>query len=107
MFRWPKDSIEFNKGFYQRRYRQKGLTIDLPGLELLDKLKILHFKGTEKDFSEKILILNKFMQKGKVLDFGCSWGYVLYQFRRAGYDAIGFEISKPRAEFGREQLGVI
>jgi SAM-dependent methyltransferase len=43
---------------------------------------------------------------GRVLDFGCSWGYGTCQFRQSGFDAVGFEISKPRAEFGRAKLGL-
>ena len=41
-----------------------------------------------------------------VLDYGCTWGYATYQFRRGGLDAEGLEISKPRADFGRKNLGV-
>lgn len=106
MFRWPKDAIGFNKEFYQSKYRQKGLTTDLPEPKLLDKLKKSNFRGTEKDFSEKISILKNLVPYGKVLDFGCSWGYAAFQLQQAGYDVVGCEISKPRAEFGRIHLGV-
>ena len=106
MFRWPKDAIGFNKEFYQNKYRQKGLATDRPDLKLLDNLKKTNFRGSEIDFSEKIAILKELVAHGKVLDFGCSWGYGTYQLQMAGYDAIGFEISKPRAEFGRNHLGV-
>jgi 2-polyprenyl-3-methyl-5-hydroxy-6-metoxy-1,4-benzoquinol methylase len=43
---------------------------------------------------------------GRVLDFGCSWGYSLVQWKAAGYDAVGFEWARDRARFGRESLGV-
>jgi SAM-dependent methyltransferase len=39
-----------------------------------------------------------------VLDFGSSWGYGTYQLQQHGLDAVGFEISKPRAEYGRKML---
>lgn len=106
MFRWPKDTIGFNKQFYQSNYRQKGLTTDLPDPEVLDSLKKTNFRETEKDFSAKIDILKELVLHGKVLDFGCSWGYSTFQLQHAGYDATGFEISKPRAEFGRNYLGI-
>ena len=106
MFRWPKDTIGFNKEFYQSKYKQKGLTTDMPEPELLYKLKKNNFRGTEKDFSEKIAILKELVSHGKVLDFGCSWGYFTFQLQEAGYDATGFEISKQRADFGRNHLGV-
>ena len=51
-------------------------------------------------------MLKTFLPQGRVLDFGCSWGYGIYQLKQAGYDAFGFEISRPRAELGRHQLGV-
>ena len=41
----------------------------------------------------------------RVLDFGCSWGYGLHQLTQAGYNAIGFEISEPRAAYGRRMIG--
>ena len=37
---------------------------------------------------------------GRVLDFGCSWGYSLVQWKAAGYDAVGFEWARDRARFG-------
>ena len=42
----------------------------------------------------------------EVLDFDASWGYATLQLCRAGYDACGFEINRPRAEYGRRHLGV-
>ena len=43
---------------------------------------------------------------GRLLDFGASWGYATWQFARAGYEAVGYEPSVPRAAFGRKELGV-
>lgn len=106
MFRWPKDTPEFNKSFYQDRYQQVGLTTELPDLESLKQLTASNFCGTDKDFSEKIAVLKELVPQGRVLDFGCSWGYATYQLRHAGYDVFGFEISKPRAEFGRDFLKI-
>jgi SAM-dependent methyltransferase len=41
-----------------------------------------------------------------LLDYGASWGYGVRQFKDAGYDAAGFEISRARAAFGSQRLGV-
>ena len=41
-----------------------------------------------------------------MLDFGCSWGYTIVQLAEAGFETLGFEISKPRADFGTGHLGV-
>lgn len=106
MFRWPKDTPEFNKSFYQNRYQQVGLTTELPDPGSLEKLIASNFRGTEKDFSGQIAVLRELMPQGKVLDFGCSWGYASFQLQQAGYDVIGFEISKGRAAFGRNYLRV-
>jgi 2-polyprenyl-3-methyl-5-hydroxy-6-metoxy-1,4-benzoquinol methylase len=105
MYRWPKDTPQFNQTFYQTRYRQ-GLTTARPDALELARLKASLFRGTEKDLAEKIALLRVLMPQGKVLDFGCSWGYGTFQLREAGYEVVGFEISKPRAEFGRCRLGV-
>jgi len=43
---------------------------------------------------------------GHVLDYGCSWGYGVYQLREAGFDAEGYEVSGPRAAYGRAGLRV-
>src|SRR5436190_1575962 len=75
MFRWPKDTPEFNRTFYQRTYRQAGLTTSVPDAHSLEQLLTTNFRGTEKDFSEKIAVLKELVPEGRVLDFGCSWGY--------------------------------
>jgi SAM-dependent methyltransferase len=105
-FRWPKDSTQTSFDFYQRRYRQAGLTTDLPDLATLAALRASNFKGTEKDLAPKIEILRALTTSGTVLDFGCSWGYGTYQLRVAGYQPLGYEISRPRAEFGRRHLAI-
>jgi 2-polyprenyl-3-methyl-5-hydroxy-6-metoxy-1,4-benzoquinol methylase len=54
----------------------------------------------------QIGVLKEVLPAGRVLDYGCSWGYGAYQMNRAGYQTVGFEISKPRAELGRRKLGI-
>ncbi|MDJ0688933.1 MAG: methyltransferase domain-containing protein [Xenococcaceae cyanobacterium MO_188.B32] len=105
MFRFPKEKPEENLRFYQFDYKE-GLTTDLPSNLELKNLLERQFKNTTKDFSGKIDLLKSYVPKGKLLDFGCSWGYGVWQFQQAGYDTIGFEISQPRAEFGSKYLGV-
>jgi len=104
MYRWPKDTPQVNRRFYTWQYRQ-GMTTDMPDGEHLEMLKTSMFQGTEKDLSDKISVLKALMPRGRVLDYGCSWGYGIFQLVAAGYDAVGFEISEPRAEFARSRLG--
>ncbi len=105
MFRFPKEQPEENLRFYQSDYKE-GLTTDLPDELSLKDLQENKFHGSSKDFSDKIDLLKTYLSTGKLLDYGCSWGYGVWQFKQAGYDSIGFEISQPRAEFGRKALGV-
>jgi SAM-dependent methyltransferase len=106
LFRWPKDSVRRNTEYYQVRYRQPGLTTDLPGPEQVAALLATGFRGTDKDFADKIGLLRLLCPQGRVLDFGCSWGYGAAQLRAVGYDTVGFEVSAARAAFGREHLGL-
>ncbi len=106
MFRWPKETPGFNEKFYQNSYREVSFTTELPDQTTLDGFIAKNFAGSPKDFADQIGVLKTFLPQGRVLDFGCSWGYGIYQLKQAGYDAFGFEISRPRAELGRRQLGV-
>lgn len=105
MFRFPKEQPEESLRFYQSDYKE-GLTTDLPTDLELKHLLENKFQGTPKDFSDKIDLVKSYLSKGKFLDYGCSWGYGVWQFKQAGYDTVGFEISQPRSEFGRRSLGV-
>jgi 2-polyprenyl-3-methyl-5-hydroxy-6-metoxy-1,4-benzoquinol methylase len=106
MFRWPKDSPAFNAAYYEERYDQPGLTTGLPDDGEVARLVASGFRGTEKDFAEKIALLRSVCPGGRVLDFGCSWGYGTLQLRQAGYDVLGFEVGRSRARYGRDRLGV-
>ena len=107
MFRWPKQNASFNKFFYQRAYSkyQGDITTELPNSDELRRLKETNFVGSEKDFSNYVELL-KMLGANSVLDYGCTWGYATYQFCQGGFDAEGLEISEPRADFGRKNLGV-
>jgi 2-polyprenyl-3-methyl-5-hydroxy-6-metoxy-1,4-benzoquinol methylase len=105
-FRWPKQTTEFSEKFYQSSYKEGTYTTDLPDKETLDKYIASGFVGSPKDFSSSIGVLKGLLPQGRVLDYGCSWGYGTYQLKRAGFEAVGFEISKPRAQEGRKALGV-
>src|SRR6266702_412901 len=106
MFRWPKQTPGFSERFYQESYQEVNFTTELPDSATLRQFMNSNFVGSPKDFSLQIDVLKAFLPHGRVLDFGCSWGYGVYQLQHTGYDALGFEISRPRAEHGRNQLGV-
>ena len=105
MFRYPKDDPDTSFRFYQEAYEQ-GVTTDLPKDTTLSRLIQTRFAGSEVDLASNIAIVKRYKQSGRLLDYGCSWGYGVYQFTNSGFEAVGFEISKPRAALARHALKV-
>lgn len=105
MFRWPKETTFDNFRFYQETYSEGAVT-DLPDPEALANAETSNFRGGLLDYSLRINVARRLKAGGRILDYGASWGYGVRQFSTAGYDAAGFEISAPRAEYGRSKLGV-
>jgi 2-polyprenyl-3-methyl-5-hydroxy-6-metoxy-1,4-benzoquinol methylase len=108
LFRVPTTSENEFVSFYQDDYRE-GFTTSMPDKSNLDELLATKFAGTEKDYSAYIEILRAAGAKpgSKVFDFGCSWGYGSWQFQQAGFDTTSFEISGHRAEYARNNLGIL
>jgi SAM-dependent methyltransferase len=107
LFRTPTDLPEENLAFYNKKYKQ-GFTTDLPDKDRLSKYLESNFSGTEKDYSHYIDAINclNIRPGERIFDFGCSWGYGSYQFLRAGFDVLSYEISVPRREYGIRNLGI-
>ena len=107
LYRTPTDSPELNHIFYQETY-SSGFTTDRPTRAELAELKRTNFRGSDKDFAQNISLMKSLggKQGQRVLDFGASWGYGVWQMTRAGFEATGLEVSHPRAEYAREMLGV-
>jgi hypothetical protein len=107
MFRTPTDDPANNVLFYEKEYTQ-GLTTDMPSDVVLAEMKKSNFGGTEKCCSYYIYVL---MQLGlgpsnRIFDYGCSWGYGSYQFAKAGFEVVSFEVAPSRARYAHEKLGV-
>lgn len=104
-FRFPVDSKEFSEKFYQEEYKadyseiSRGIT-DLPSDEELAEMMENNFYG-KRDYSPFIKALHK-SPSAKVIDYGCSWGYSVFQLKKAGLDAEGFDVSRGRAKFGEK-----
>jgi 2-polyprenyl-3-methyl-5-hydroxy-6-metoxy-1,4-benzoquinol methylase len=105
LFRYPKDVAEESRSFYQLNYREPTVT-DLPRPSELPRHIQTNFASIARDLSGPIATMKRLKPSGTILDYGSSWGYGVHQFRAAGYDAAGYEISRPRAEFGRRHLNV-
>jgi SAM-dependent methyltransferase len=106
MYRSPIDDPAEAADFYNSDYTQ-GFTTNLPTQAELASLKAGRWPR-EKDFSYYIGVLRELglADGAKLFDFGCSWGYGSFQFRQAGFEVLSYEISRPRAAFGAEHLGV-
>jgi SAM-dependent methyltransferase len=107
LFRFPYESAEEMKKYYETAYHQKGLTTQLPNDKELALLLNTNFSGTEKAFSRVIDLLRvlNVPSSARILDYGANWGYGALQLQRAGYLVQAYEISFARASFGRK-LGV-
>jgi SAM-dependent methyltransferase len=105
MFRWPKENVESSYHFYQHAYRQ-GCVGDVPDLAKLNDFMAASFATDNLDYSIRIKTVRSASNGMRVIDYDASWGYGVWQFQKAGFNAEGFEISFSRAEYGRRNLGV-
>jgi SAM-dependent methyltransferase len=107
IFRWPQDTEKELGTHYQDQYAEDAPQIRLPDPHDLPALKEQNFASLfGPDLDYKMGMLKAIRPAGTILDYGCSWGYATYLMRQNGYSAVGFEISKPRASYAREHLGV-
>ncbi len=107
LFRTPTTTEGENARFYQDDY-EESITTELPDDTALAALKEENFASLSTSYLNYIdVVLALGGSPGaRVLDFGCSWGYGSHQLGRAGFSVEAFEISKPRARYAREKLGV-
>ena len=120
MFRIPTTSVKENNKYYQNKYTgggqdlfddKKNMTIDMPSKNETDNFKKFEFKDTDKDYSNYLYILSHIKdyepkKEGKLFDYGCSWGYGSYQFKKAGYNVSSYEISKTRSDYAKNILNI-
>jgi 2-polyprenyl-3-methyl-5-hydroxy-6-metoxy-1,4-benzoquinol methylase len=106
VFRWPTDTPEENDVYYQNEFAGDTPQVILPTAEELQRFKNSNFLDSGLDITDKVLVLDALRPASRVLDFGCSWGYGTQQLKQRGFDAVGFEISRPRAVYGRAKLGL-
>jgi 2-polyprenyl-3-methyl-5-hydroxy-6-metoxy-1,4-benzoquinol methylase len=109
-FRYPVDKKEVNADYYQEDYKENDhITTELPNPQLLDRLKRENFSSVNKNANKYLDLFARLFpgeKSLKIIDYGCSWGYLTYQFKKAGHQVQGFEISRPRAAYGEKNLDV-
>lgn len=101
---WTNPIFKFWR-FYDFLYKAEGLTTKLDKNNL-NSLLSRCFGDSDKDYRKIIKWLKSISSGEKLLEFGSSWGYFLYQAQNLGFKSVGVEISKKRAEFGKTKLGV-
>lgn len=105
LFRWPCDDPDAARRYYEGSYDGQQATT-IPTGEALHRLVQSEFRGTPYDRGARIEVAKSVVPSGRVLDFGCSWGYAMVQWAAASYQPVGFEAARDRAAFGRDQLGL-
>jgi len=50
--------------------------------------------------------LSKYVEKGRLLDVGCSFGHFLKDARERGYDVRGIELENEAVKYAREKFGL-
>jgi hypothetical protein len=105
-FRVPKSSPRALAEFYQDDYHDPYAGL-VPSDAELARLLANEFRGTSRDHRVYLGLLEAAgVSAGAALyDYGASWGYGAWQFSRANYRVVGYEVSRPRARFARERLG--
>jgi 2-polyprenyl-3-methyl-5-hydroxy-6-metoxy-1,4-benzoquinol methylase len=107
MYRWPKQTDQFNKVFYQLSYiRLASENMHLPTPAEAAELRRTNFAGHVTSLGVKLDIVKALVSRGRLCVYGANWGYEVAQFSHAGYDATGYELSEPRAEFAAKHLGI-
>ena len=107
LFKSPTATAEENQSFYQSEYSE-GFITDMPSRDQLEKLKASGFKGSDKDYHKYLEVLAAIGHKvgDSLFDYGCSWGYGSWQFAQADYTVSAYEISVPRCEYAKTNLGI-
>lgn len=94
-----------NIQFFYNNFYSSDVTI-MPSKKELEVMMSRYFRGTNKDFNDRLLVIRKLTAGKQLLEFGSSWGYFLFQAQSHGFVCKGVEISEKRASFGRKYLGV-
>ena len=84
----------YPQGDYYSFYR--SYDIPEPPPRIRERVKQMFFGKTSKKEKEPEFT-------GKILDIGCGNGWVLYQYKKKGWEVAGVEPSKVAADMGNEQ----
>lgn len=92
------------ESFYNERYFT-DITI-IPDEKELELITKMNFQGTTKYYNDALIVIKKLVDGNRLLEFGSSWGYFLFQAQSHGFYPTGIEISPKRAAFCRDHLSI-
>ena len=105
-FRHPLEKFRNSNEFYQNDYVEPdGITTSIDQIAINDQLNF-GYKELRNEFDAICNLINKTCNEISILDYGSSWGYQSYQFKKKGFNTYSFEISIPRLSFGNKYLGL-
>ena len=105
-FRQPTDAPEESYNYYQEEYHDPRIT-EIPTRVELSQLTDSKFSN-KFNRSAQVNLVRHLTGPGRVrvLDYGCSWGYAMWQYLDDGFAVEGFELGEARANFAAKWLEV-
>lgn len=104
-------SKNYNKKIYQSIYSHK----ETPGYRAYydysvnikkQNVPLLYLSKKEPGYYPVWEFMNKNRKKSlKILEVGCSYGYLSYAIKKMGHDILGIDISEKAIEFARSNFG--
>ena len=108
-FKHPRDSESFFIKHYQKDYKTtNSFMSELPSDENLIDLISNNFSDNRsyKKYFDNFPLIKTNDQKIKIVEFGASWGYNIFKLVSQGFDAVGYELSVPRSQYGKDKLKI-
>ena len=63
-------------------------------------------KEFEKISEERIEFISKIKSYGKLLDVGCSEGFLVYEAKKKGYNSFGIDLNQKNIEYGKKKYNI-
>ena len=105
--KFPKVSAVIEKNSMTRNTLRKSIIGNYFGYNFKKLPRLLDFIPYLR-LRKRIFLAHfpKFVDEGKLLDIGCSWGEYLLLMKQLGWDVYGVEMNARAASFAKEELGL-
>lgn len=104
VYTFPFQTEEELEKYYAESYNIQ--LMDIERIELTEMDDLLSGKVGNFNRSRELSYLTPHKTKGKLLDLGCSWGYLMILAQRMGFEAWGVDVGRPYIEFADTRLGL-